>query len=185
MPTRLLALRQSSTIRCHASFLGSFVLACAASRRRLRKISRSRPPKPAPCRRRVLRHRSFPPTPAPTLSASASEPPLPPAPPRVPPNDAVKTKSGLAMLVLTHGTGKKHPKPTDTVKRGSRAGRRPGRPSVPPNRRSSTCRSNRPAGRKPSDRWSRVKNADSGCPRHSPTATRRADRRRIWCSISS
>ncbi len=57
-----------------------------------------------------------PPTPAPPLSAFASEPPLPPAPPRVPPNDAVKTKSGLAMLVLTHGTGKKHPKPTDTVK---------------------------------------------------------------------
>jgi peptidylprolyl isomerase len=34
----------------------------------------------------------------------------------VPPKDAVKTKSGLSMLVLTPGTGKKHPKPNDIVK---------------------------------------------------------------------
>jgi FKBP-type peptidyl-prolyl cis-trans isomerase len=59
-----------------------------------------------------------PPPSAPTseATAAASAPPLPPAPDKVPPKDAVKTKSGLSMLVLTPGTGKKHPKPSDVVK---------------------------------------------------------------------
>ena len=40
-----------------------------------------------------------------------------PAPPDVkaPPADAVKTASGLASKVLTKGTGKTHPRPTDEV----------------------------------------------------------------------
>ncbi|HEV8548294.1 MAG TPA: FKBP-type peptidyl-prolyl cis-trans isomerase [Polyangiaceae bacterium] len=49
-------------------------------------------------------------------AASAEPAPLPPAPDRVPPADAIKTKSGLAMVVLTKGSGKKHPKPSDVVK---------------------------------------------------------------------
>lgn len=59
-----------------------------------------------------------PPSAAPSseATAAASAPPLPAAPDKVPPKDAVKTKSGLSMLVLTPGTGKKHPKPSDVVK---------------------------------------------------------------------
>jgi FKBP-type peptidyl-prolyl cis-trans isomerase len=55
---------------------------------------------------------------APPASApvAAEPPPMQPAPERVPPADAIKTKSGLSMLVLTKGSGKKHPKPTDVVK---------------------------------------------------------------------
>ena len=55
--------------------------------------------------------------PPPSAAPSAAEAaPLPPAPEREPPKDAIKTKSGLAMVVLTKGTGKKHPKPTDVVR---------------------------------------------------------------------
>lgn len=39
-----------------------------------------------------------------------------PPPDRTPPKDAIKTKSGLAMVVLTKGTGTKHPKQTDVVR---------------------------------------------------------------------
>jgi peptidylprolyl isomerase len=59
---------------------------------------------------------------APSASASVAAPaPTPsgiPAPPDVaaPPADAVKTASGLASKVLTPGTGKDHPGPTDKVK---------------------------------------------------------------------
>jgi FKBP-type peptidyl-prolyl cis-trans isomerase len=34
----------------------------------------------------------------------------------VPPKDAITTKSGLAMVVLTKGSGKRHPKPSDIVR---------------------------------------------------------------------
>ena len=37
-------------------------------------------------------------------------------PDATPPKDAVKTKSGVAMVVLKPGTGAKKPKPTDTVR---------------------------------------------------------------------
>jgi peptidylprolyl isomerase len=59
---------------------------------------------------------------APVASASAASPapttPTIPAPPDVaaPPDDAVKTASGLASKVVTPGTGKDHPGPTDRVK---------------------------------------------------------------------
>jgi peptidylprolyl isomerase len=59
---------------------------------------------------------------APVVSAAVAAPaPTPsglPAPPDVaaPPADAVKTASGLASKVLTPGTGKDHPAPTDKVK---------------------------------------------------------------------
>jgi len=59
---------------------------------------------------------------APVVSAAVAAPaPTPsglPAPPDVaaPPADAVKTASGLASKVLTPGTGKDHPGPTDKVK---------------------------------------------------------------------
>ncbi len=59
------------------------------------------------------------PTPAPTPSAAPSVAAAPEAeapPAREPPKDAIKTKSGLAMLVLKPGTGKKRPKPTDVVR---------------------------------------------------------------------
>jgi peptidylprolyl isomerase len=59
------------------------------------------------------------PTPAPTPSAAPSAEPPPAAvtpPEQVPPKDAIKTKSGLSMLVLKPGTGKKRPKATDVVR---------------------------------------------------------------------
>jgi peptidylprolyl isomerase len=49
-------------------------------------------------------------------SASAAAAAAEAAPDRTPPSDAVKTKSGLSMLVLTKGSGKKHPKSTDVVR---------------------------------------------------------------------
>jgi len=62
-------------------------------------------------------------TPATTSAATQEAPPMPtasaiPAPPDVaaPPADAKKTASGLASKVLTPGTGKEHPGPTDKVK---------------------------------------------------------------------
>jgi FKBP-type peptidyl-prolyl cis-trans isomerase len=61
--------------------------------------------------------------PAATSAAAQDTPPAPtassiPAPPDVaaPPDDAKKTASGLASKVLTPGTGKDHPSPTDKVK---------------------------------------------------------------------
>ena len=61
--------------------------------------------------------------PAASAANAALEPPAPsassiPAPPDVgaPPDDAKKTVSGLASKVLTPGTGKDHPGPTDKVK---------------------------------------------------------------------
>jgi len=63
------------------------------------------------------------PAPAPSAAAAPSaEPSAPPAhsaeppPDRTPPKEATKTKSGLGMLVLKPGTGKKHPKATDVVR---------------------------------------------------------------------
>lgn len=71
---------------------------------------------------------------APAASAAPAEPPAPPPsaaatpapdaavehreapPPREPPKDAIRTKSGLAMVVLAPGTGKTHPKSTDVVR---------------------------------------------------------------------
>ncbi len=55
---------------------------------------------------------------APVASAAASAPPTIPPPPDVaaPPADAIKEASGLASKVLTPGTGKDHPGPTDKVK---------------------------------------------------------------------
>lgn len=55
--------------------------------------------------------------PEPAVVRSAPpRPALPPAPDPTPPADAVKTKSGLAMVVLTKGTGTKKPKPTESVR---------------------------------------------------------------------
>jgi FKBP-type peptidyl-prolyl cis-trans isomerase len=54
--------------------------------------------------------------PAPTPSAEASTAPTGPPPPREPPKDAIRSKSGLAMVVLAPGTGKVHPKPTGVVR---------------------------------------------------------------------
>jgi len=61
------------------------------------------------------------PTPTPTVAAAAPTPPQPPAQPAPedvaePPKDAKKTASGLATKVLKAGTGKKKPKPDDSVK---------------------------------------------------------------------
>jgi FKBP-type peptidyl-prolyl cis-trans isomerase len=55
---------------------------------------------------------------APTASAPppAPAPPPTPAPDATPPADAVKTKSGLAMVVLQKGTGKTKPKATESVR---------------------------------------------------------------------
>lgn len=60
-------------------------------------------------------------TPAPEPSVAPAPPrpappPPKPAPEATPPKDAVRTKSGLAMVVLTPGTGKKHPKKTDAAR---------------------------------------------------------------------
>jgi peptidylprolyl isomerase len=54
-----------------------------------------------------------PPEPAP-LPSAAPAPPAAPDP--TPPADAVRTKSGLAMVVLTKGTGTKKPKATESVR---------------------------------------------------------------------
>ena len=55
--------------------------------------------------------------PEPAVVRSAPpRPALPPAPDPTPPADAVKTKSGLAMVVLTKGTGTKKPKPAESVR---------------------------------------------------------------------
>ena len=59
------------------------------------------------------------PTPEPSHAAAPERPappPAKPAPDATPPKDAVVTKSGLAMVVLTPGTGKKHPKKTDSAR---------------------------------------------------------------------
>jgi FKBP-type peptidyl-prolyl cis-trans isomerase len=71
------------------------------------------------------------PPPAASVAARPAEvvptaPPAPPSPPQLPapedvaaaPKDATKTKSGLASKVLTKGTGKVRPGPTDQVKVG-------------------------------------------------------------------
>jgi peptidylprolyl isomerase len=52
------------------------------------------------------------------ISVASADPGALPAPPDVaaPPDDAQKTPSGLASKVLTPGTGKDHPGPTDKVK---------------------------------------------------------------------
>jgi FKBP-type peptidyl-prolyl cis-trans isomerase len=51
-----------------------------------------------------------------TVDPTASPPGLPP-PPDVagPPSDSLKTPSGLSTRVLRPGTGRRHPRPTDTV----------------------------------------------------------------------
>jgi FKBP-type peptidyl-prolyl cis-trans isomerase len=51
-----------------------------------------------------------------SMAPPAQAAPAQPAPDRTPPKEATKTKSGLVLLVLTKGTGKKHPKPTDVVR---------------------------------------------------------------------
>lgn len=64
------------------------------------------------------------PTPEASSAASAAEPaaerlappPAQPAPDATPPKEAQRTKSGVASVVLTPGTGKKHPKKTDAAK---------------------------------------------------------------------
>jgi peptidylprolyl isomerase len=52
----------------------------------------------------------------PAVSAPPPAPPPPEAPDPSPPPDAVRTKSGLAMVVLTKGTGTKKPKATESVR---------------------------------------------------------------------
>jgi FKBP-type peptidyl-prolyl cis-trans isomerase len=56
------------------------------------------------------------PTPAPPPPAASAAPAPKPAPEATPPKEAERTKSGLAMLVLTPGTGKNHPKKGDSVR---------------------------------------------------------------------
>jgi FKBP-type peptidyl-prolyl cis-trans isomerase len=57
------------------------------------------------------------PTPEPTpVPTAAATPAPPPAPDPTPPKDAVRTKSGLAMVVLQKGQGTKKPKATESVR---------------------------------------------------------------------
>jgi len=74
-------------------------------------------PPPAPTEPEAKAVPAAPSTPPPAATPSAPpRPALPPAPDPTPPADAVKTKSGLAMVVLTKGTGTKKPKPTESVR---------------------------------------------------------------------
>ncbi len=52
----------------------------------------------------------------PSAAAPAATPALPPAPDPTPPKDAVRTKSGLSMVVLQKGKGTKKPKATESVR---------------------------------------------------------------------
>jgi len=82
-----------------------FVLACETA------------PPPAPAEAEAKAPPAAPSAPEPAVVRSAPPPPaLPPAPDPTPPADAVKTKSGLAMVVLTKGTGTKKPKATESVR---------------------------------------------------------------------
>jgi len=74
-------------------------------------------PPPAPAEQEAKAPPAPPSTPAPAATPSAPpRPALPPAPDPVPPADAVKTKSGMAMVVLAKGTGTKKPKATESVR---------------------------------------------------------------------
>jgi peptidylprolyl isomerase len=103
-------------IRCEA-WLFAFLLLTQCEQKTETPAPTAAPPPPSAAAPAPAPTPSAAPSASETASASAAAAPsAAPAPDRTPPADAIKTKSGLAMVVLTKGTGKKHPKATDIVR---------------------------------------------------------------------